>query len=89
VRPGQVLGLVGNTGYGPPGHEDEFPPHLHFGIEGPGGWENPYPLVRRLYRDSVRDSGRAERRLAALAAAGDAAGFDELAEQVYADLGKE
>jgi murein DD-endopeptidase MepM/ murein hydrolase activator NlpD len=89
VRPGQVLGLVGNTGYGPPGHEDEFPPHLHFGIEGPGGWENPYPLVRRLYRASVRDSGRAERRLASLAAAGDAAGFNELAEQVYADLGKE
>jgi murein DD-endopeptidase MepM/ murein hydrolase activator NlpD len=63
VRSGEVLGLVGNTGYGPPGREDEFPPHLHFGIEGPGGWENPYPLVRRLYRRSVARTTAEERRL--------------------------
>jgi murein DD-endopeptidase MepM/ murein hydrolase activator NlpD len=85
VRTGQMLGRVGNTGYGPPGREDRFPPHLHFGIEGPGGWENPYPLVRRLYRVSVRATIRAERRLASLAAAGDAEGFRALATRVYAD----
>lgn len=85
VEPGQVLGRVGNTGYGPPGHEDEFPPHLHFGIDGPSGWENPYPLVRRLYRASVRATARAERRLAALARSGDREGFDALARQLYAD----
>jgi murein DD-endopeptidase MepM/ murein hydrolase activator NlpD len=85
VRTGQVLGRVGNTGYGPPGREDRFPPHLHFGIEGPGGWENPYPLVRRMYRASVRATIRAERRLAALAAADDAEGFRALAARVYAD----
>jgi murein DD-endopeptidase MepM/ murein hydrolase activator NlpD len=84
LRTGQVLGRVGNTGYGPPGREDRFPPHLHFGIEGPGGWENPYPLVRRMYRASIRTTIRAERRLAALAEAGDAEGFRALAAQVYA-----
>jgi murein DD-endopeptidase MepM/ murein hydrolase activator NlpD len=87
VEPGQVIGRVGNTGYGPPGREDEFPPHLHFGIEGPAGWENPYPLVRRLYRAAARVSTRGERELAELARAGDRVGFDALAGRLYADLG--
>jgi murein DD-endopeptidase MepM/ murein hydrolase activator NlpD len=86
VEPGDVLGLVGNTGYGPPGHEDEFPPHLHVGIEGPGGWEDPYPLLRRLYRASVRATTRGERRLAELAREGDAAGFDRLSGRLYAGM---
>jgi murein DD-endopeptidase MepM/ murein hydrolase activator NlpD len=85
VPTGAILGRVGNTGYGPPGREDRFPPHLHFGIEGPGGWENPYPLVRRLYRASVRATTRAEHRLAALARAGDDQGFQELVGRLYAD----
>jgi murein DD-endopeptidase MepM/ murein hydrolase activator NlpD len=87
VEPGQVIGRVGNTGYGPPGREDQFPPHLHFGIEGPTGWENPYPLVRRLYRAAVRVSTRGERGLAELAAERDRAGFDALVGRLYADLG--
>lgn len=32
VQPGQVIGFVGSTGYGPPGTSGKFPPHLHFGI---------------------------------------------------------
>ena len=32
VRPGQVIGYVGSTGYGPPGTSGKFPPHLHFGM---------------------------------------------------------
>jgi peptidoglycan LD-endopeptidase LytH len=32
VRPGQVVGYVGSSGYGPPGTAGKFPPHLHFGI---------------------------------------------------------
>ncbi|WP_284224723.1 M23 family metallopeptidase [Alicyclobacillus hesperidum] len=32
VRPGQVIGYVGSSGYGPPGTSGKFPPHLHFGI---------------------------------------------------------
>lgn len=79
VRAGDVLGSVGNTGYGDPGHRDEFPPHLHFGIEGPLGWENPYPLLVRLYRATVRAHRRAESRLAALAASGDVQGWRRLA----------
>jgi murein DD-endopeptidase MepM/ murein hydrolase activator NlpD len=86
VEAGDVLGLVGNTGYGPPGHEDEFPPHLHIGVEGPTGWENPYPLVDALYRATVRATARGETRLSALAREGDLAGFHRLAERLYADL---
>jgi murein DD-endopeptidase MepM/ murein hydrolase activator NlpD len=84
VEAGEELGRVGNTGYGPPGREDEFPPHLHFGIEGPSGWENPYPLVRRLYRASVRRTAAEEERLADLARAGDRRGFDALVGRLYA-----
>ncbi|HEX2025890.1 MAG TPA: M23 family metallopeptidase [Actinomycetota bacterium] len=87
VDPGTMLGRVGNTGYGPPGREDQFPPHLHFGIEGPGGWENPYPLVRRLYRASVAATERGEARLAEAARAGDAALFERLVAELHADPG--
>jgi murein DD-endopeptidase MepM/ murein hydrolase activator NlpD len=86
VGPGDVLGLVGNTGYGPPGHRDEFPAHLHFGIEGPAGWENPYPLVLRLYRASVRVTTRGERRLEALGRVGQEEAFQGLADRLYGDL---
>jgi murein DD-endopeptidase MepM/ murein hydrolase activator NlpD len=55
VNAGEVIGSVGNTGYGDdPGHKDEFVPHLHIGIRGSSGWENPYPLMARLYRRAVR-----------------------------------
>ena len=32
VKKGQLLGYVGNSGYGPEGTEGKFPPHLHFAI---------------------------------------------------------
>lgn len=32
VKPGEVIGYVGSTGYGPPGTAGKFPPHLHFGM---------------------------------------------------------
>ena len=83
VRGGDVLGAVGNTGYGPPGRDDEFPPHLHVGIEGDAGWENPYPLVRRLYRASVRETTGLERALADAALADDRAAFDRVASSLY------
>ena len=56
VAAGQLLGRVGNTGYGVrPGHHDEFTYHLHLGIQEPDGtWTNPYPLLRGLYRAATR-----------------------------------
>jgi murein DD-endopeptidase MepM/ murein hydrolase activator NlpD len=55
VESGTQLGVVGNTGYGlDPGHANEFTYHLHIGIMEPDGrWVNPYPLMRRLYREAV------------------------------------
>src|SRR5690606_7398953 len=32
IRQGQLIGYVGNTGYGPEGTDGMFVPHLHFGI---------------------------------------------------------
>lgn len=49
VREGQVLGYVGNTGYGPPGTRGKFWPHLHFELRRQGGHPgpvNPYPYLR-------------------------------------------
>ena len=87
VRPGSVLGRVGNTGYGDPGHEDEFPPHLHFGIQDGAGWVNPYPLVDRLYRRAVAVTRRVERELERLAAQGRRKAYQRLVASAYADLG--
>jgi murein DD-endopeptidase MepM/ murein hydrolase activator NlpD len=58
VRPGTILGEVGNTGYGDvPGHNNEFTYHLHLGIQEPdGSWTDPYPLLKRLYRVAVEPS---------------------------------
>ena len=58
VEAGTVIGEVGNTGYGEePGHSDEFTYHLHLGIqEADGTWSNPYPLMKRLYRESVAEA---------------------------------
>ena len=58
VNAGTVLGRVGNTGYGSQeGHADEFTWHLHLGIQEPDGtWINPYPLLRRLYSETVERS---------------------------------
>ena len=47
VEPGQVIGSVGSTGYGPEGTSGKFDPHLHFGLykfDGRREWAfNPYP----------------------------------------------
>jgi peptidoglycan LD-endopeptidase LytH len=32
VQPGQIIGGVGSSGYGPPGTSGKFPPHLHYGM---------------------------------------------------------
>ncbi|WP_307892409.1 M23 family metallopeptidase [Bacillus swezeyi] len=58
VEPGQVIGSVGNTGYGPPGTSGKFPPHLHYGMYKDNGrteWSfDPYPHLRAWERKEIR-----------------------------------
>ncbi|WP_042222679.1 M23 family metallopeptidase [Oceanobacillus manasiensis] len=56
VKPGDVLGSVGSTGYGPPGTSGKFPPHLHYGMYKDNGYSewsfDPYPFLRKWERMS-------------------------------------
>ncbi|WP_225445727.1 M23 family metallopeptidase [Paenibacillus arenosi] len=51
VSPGQVIGWVGSSGYGKPGTQGKFPPHLHFGIYRDRGLIeyafDPYPSLKQ------------------------------------------
>lgn len=51
VKPGDILGSVGSTGYGPPGTSGKFPPHLHYGMYKDNGYSewsfDPYPYLRK------------------------------------------
>ena len=51
VKKGQIIGYVGDTGYGKEGTTGKFPPHLHFGMYERDDWTgsgekaiNPYPF---------------------------------------------
>ncbi len=46
VERGEVLGLAGDTGYGPEGTSGKFAPHLHFGIYHYNIPIDPYPFLR-------------------------------------------
>ncbi|KRG15273.1 peptidase M23 [Virgibacillus soli] len=50
VKPGDVIGSVGSSGYGPPGTSGKFPPHLHFGMYKDNGireWSfDPFPHLK-------------------------------------------
>ncbi|KGX89639.1 peptidase M23 [Pontibacillus halophilus JSM 076056 = DSM 19796] len=56
VKPGDVVGYVGATGYGPPGTSGKFPPHLHYGMyrdNGHSEWSyDPYPHLRAWERET-------------------------------------
>ncbi|WP_379159028.1 M23 family metallopeptidase [Paenibacillus sp. sgz5001063] len=51
VTPGQTIGWVGSSGYGKPGTQGKFPPHLHYGIYRDRGiteWAfDPYSLLKQ------------------------------------------
>jgi len=51
VQPGDELGSVGSSGYGPPGTSGKFPPHLHYGMYKDNGYSewsfDPYPYLKR------------------------------------------
>jgi murein DD-endopeptidase MepM/ murein hydrolase activator NlpD len=86
VAAGSVLGLAGNTGYGEPGHRDEFPPHLHFGIEDGAEWINPHPTLVSLYQATVKGDRRAQAALDRLLSAGETEEWSRLADSTYLDL---
>ncbi|SFG93118.1 M23 family metallopeptidase [Sporolactobacillus nakayamae] len=50
TKPGQVIGYVGSSGYGPKGTMGKFPPHLHYGLYRDNGRAeysvDPYPALR-------------------------------------------
>ncbi len=50
VKPGETIGYVGSSGYGPKGTQGKFPPHLHYGIYAFNGKDDygfdPYPFLR-------------------------------------------
>jgi murein DD-endopeptidase MepM/ murein hydrolase activator NlpD len=53
VKAGQVIGKMGDTGYGQEGTKGKFPVHLHVGIcptvpFAEDFWLNPYPFLRDL-----------------------------------------
>ncbi|WP_188454292.1 M23 family metallopeptidase [Virgibacillus oceani] len=54
VKPGDILGSVGSSGYGPPGTSGKFPPHLHYGMYKDNGYSewsfDPYPYLKRWER---------------------------------------
>lgn len=56
VKPGDILGKVGSSGYGPPGTSGKFPPHLHYGMyqdNGQNEWSfDPYPYLNKWERIS-------------------------------------
>lgn len=56
VKPGDVIGYVGASGYGPPGTSGKFPPHLHYGMYKDNGYSewsfDPYPYLKRWERDT-------------------------------------
>jgi murein DD-endopeptidase MepM/ murein hydrolase activator NlpD len=60
VTPGQVIGWVGSSGYGKPGTQGRFPPHLHFGLYRDSGlteWSfDPYPYLRIWEREERKRS---------------------------------
>jgi murein DD-endopeptidase MepM/ murein hydrolase activator NlpD len=58
VKPADVIGWVGSSGYGKPGTQGKFPPHLHYGLyrdQGLVEWSfDPYPLLRKWENDDLR-----------------------------------
>jgi murein DD-endopeptidase MepM/ murein hydrolase activator NlpD len=46
IKKGDILGYVGNTGYGPEGTSGKFVDHLHFGMYEKNTAINPYPFLK-------------------------------------------
>jgi murein DD-endopeptidase MepM/ murein hydrolase activator NlpD len=61
VKAGQLLGYMGDTGYGKEGSKGKFPVHLHVGIcpsvafTDKEFWINPYPFLRSLEEKRISE----------------------------------
>ncbi|WP_410515101.1 M23 family metallopeptidase [Paenibacillus sp. BR2-3] len=66
VTPGQTVGWVGSSGYGKPGTQGKFPPHLHYGIYRDRGtieWAfDPYPLLKQWENGERRAKSKKKNR---------------------------
>jgi len=62
VAPGEILGYVGSSGYGPPGTQGKFPPHLHYGLYRWNGRIeyaiNPAPYLRIWLKEENKSRKR-------------------------------
>ncbi|MFT8390512.1 MAG: M23 family metallopeptidase [Sporolactobacillus sp.] len=58
TAPGDVIGYVGSSGYGPKGTMGKFPPHLHYGLYKDNGSSefsvDPYPYLRYWERQTLQ-----------------------------------
>lgn len=58
IEPGQIIGSVGSSGYGPPGTAGKFPPHLHYGMYKDNGYSewsfDPFPHLKSWERGDRR-----------------------------------
>lgn len=65
VQPGDVIGWVGSSGYGKPGTQGKFPPHLHYGLYRDNGYTDwsfdPYPSLRSWEKEEARAKKNKER----------------------------
>lgn len=56
VSPGDVIGYCGSSGYGKPGTQGKFPPHLHYGMYRDNGYTewsfDPYPSLKNWEREA-------------------------------------
>lgn len=57
VKKGQIIGYVGDTGYGSIGTSGKFDPHLHFGMYEKGKAVNAYPFLKAWELYKVKLSG--------------------------------
>ncbi|BAB07155.1 BH3436 [Halalkalibacterium halodurans C-125] len=59
VAPGDVIGYVGSSGYGKPGTQGKFPPHLHYGMYRDNGYTewsfDPYPSLKSWERKAYQE----------------------------------
>ncbi|CAM3029311.1 M23 family metallopeptidase [Sporolactobacillus spathodeae] len=65
TAPGETIGYVGSSGYGPRGTMGKFPPHLHYGFYKDNGRTefsiDPYPYLRAWERQTLQKKKQTSR----------------------------